>query len=214
MHAYGIPTANFRLAQDVDEACLSAEKIGYPVVLKATGPDLVHKSDVGAVAVDLRSPDEFGRALTEMNERLKAAGLRADRYLVQEFTKGGREVIFGVSSDPRMGPILMFGLGGKYVEVFRDVRFAIPPLEPDEALSVVQSLHGHKLLEGVRGEKPVDFNKLADVLLRLGQLVQRHPRIAEIDINPFLAIPENDASRAVDVRIRVANPASGEPILT
>jgi acyl-CoA synthetase (NDP forming) len=100
--------------------------------------------------------------------------------------------------------MLMFGLGGKYVEVFRDVCFTIPPLSRTEALDVVRGIRGRKLLEGVRGEKPIDLAGLAEVLLRIAQLVEHHPELVELDINPFVASPEPGASKAVDVRIRVA----------
>jgi acetyltransferase len=138
-----------------------------------------------------------------MRGSIRAAGVEVDGLLLQRLVRGGHEVIFGLSVDPRLGPMLMFGLGGKYVEVFRDVRFAVPPLSRTDALRVVSGIRGRALLEGVRGEKPVDMEKLADVLLRLAQLIERHPRITELDVNPFLASPDPDAFRAVDVRIRV-----------
>jgi len=119
-------------------------------------------------------------------------------------------VIFGVSTDPRFGPLLMFGLGGKYVEVLRDVRFAVTPLAPAEAAATIRGIQGFKLLAGVRGEQPADLARLEDVLLRLAQLVTRHPRITELDLNPFLAAPAGGDAAALDVRIRVAPaPAPG-----
>jgi acyl-CoA synthetase (NDP forming) len=139
-----------------------------------------------------------------MEERLGAAGLEARGYLVQEMARGGHEVIFGVSTDARFGPVLMFGLGGKYVEVFGDVRFGVTPLAPSEAWDMVRGLRGGKLLEGVRGEPPADRELLVEVLLRVAQLVQRHPAIQELDLNPFLAAPDRDRAKALDVRIRVA----------
>ena len=121
---------------------------------------------------------------------------------------GGHEVIFGISTDPRFGPLLMFGLGGRYVEVFRDVRFGVTPLTRPEAEDMIRGIRGFRLLEGVRGEQPADLDLLADILLRLAQLAQRHPRIRELDINPFLAAGDPDAAKAVDVRIRVGPPPS------
>jgi acetyltransferase len=177
------------------------------VVVKAEVAGGAHKSDLGAVAVDLRSPEEFDEALTRMTGDLERAGLAVSGYLVQQFARGGHEVIYGVSHDRRFGPLLMFGLGGKYVEVFQDVRFALPPLTRTEALEVVRSIRGRKLLEGVRGEKPIDTDLLAENLLRLAQLVDDHPRIRELDINPFLAAPDRAAAKALDVRLRVGDPA-------
>jgi len=134
---------------------------------------------------------------------MDAAGLSSEGTLVERHVKGGHEVIFGISTDPKLGPMLMFGLGGTYVEVFRDVRFAVPPLTRGEAMRLIRSIRGRALLEGVRGERAVDMSMLVDVLLRLAQLVERHPRIVELDINPFLASPDAGASRALDVRIRI-----------
>jgi len=122
---------------------------------------------------------------------------------VQEMARGGHEVIYGISTEPRFGPFLMFGLGGKYVEVFRDVLFGVTPLTPAEADEMVRGIRGIKLLEGVRGETSADLVLLSEVLQRLAQLAVRHPAILELDINPFLAAPERAAARALDVRIRV-----------
>lgn len=207
LEAYGISTAPWKLVTTRQEAIAAATEIGYPIVLKAVGGDLVHKSDVGGVKVDLRTPAELEAALIEMSAQIEQSHHHAGGFLVQQLVKGGHELIFGVSSDPRMGPILMFGLGGKYVEVFHDVRFAIPPISRAEARDVVRGLRGHRLLEGVRGEAPIDDEALVEILLRIAQLVQRHPRIVEMDINPWLAFPQSERSCAVDVRIRVSEPS-------
>jgi acetate---CoA ligase (ADP-forming) len=200
---YGVPLARWRMAGDRDEALAAARQIGFPVVLKAVSTGLVHKSDVGAVRVDLRDETELARAAAEMESRIVAAGHPVEGFLVQEMVRGGHEVIFGIATDPRFGPLLMFGLGGKYVEVFQDVRFAVTPLDAEEAQEVIRGIRGFKLLEGVRGEPGADLDLLAEILLRLAQLSQRHPRISELDINPFLAGPGRDSARALDARIRV-----------
>ncbi|HEX3529956.1 MAG TPA: acetate--CoA ligase family protein [Thermoanaerobaculia bacterium] len=200
---YGIPLARWQAVATPEEALAAARQIGYPVVLKAIAPDLVHKSDVGAVRVDLRTEEELSRALAEMTAALVRAGHRAEGFLVQEMARGGHEVIFGITTDPRFGPLLMFGLGGKYVEVFQDVRFGVPPLAGSEARDMIAGIRGFKLLEGVRGEPGADLEVLADVLLRLAQLVERHPRLRELDINPFLAGPDRQTARALDARLRV-----------
>ena len=203
LESYGIPLAAWREVADHEAAVAAAAEIGYPVVVKAIAPDLVHKSDVGAVRVDLRDAGELAAALREVEEAVKEAGHRVDGWLVQEMARGGHEVIFGLSTDPRFGPILMFGLGGKYVEVFQDVRFGVTPLAPREASEMVRGIRGVKLLEGVRGEAGADLEILEEVLLRLAQLAQRHPCITELDINPFLAAPDAARAKAVDARIRV-----------
>jgi acetyltransferase len=164
---------------------------------------LVHKSDIGAVRLDLRGDDELSQAAAEMERALAAAGHAREGFVVQEMARGGHEVIFGITTDPRFGPLLMFGLGGKYVEVFQDVRFAVTPLDLQEAREVIRGIRGFKLLEGVRGEPGADLDLLAEILLRLAQLSQRHPRIQELDVNPFLAGPDRASAIALDARIRV-----------
>ncbi len=201
LELYGIPVIRQRLAAGREEALAAAREIGYPVVLKAVAPGLVHKSDVGAVRIDLRDEAELARALGEMEAALARAGFAAEGFLVQEMARGGHEVIFGITTDPRFGPLLMFGLGGKYVEVFQDVRFAVPPLDAQEAREVVRGIRGFRLLEGVRGEPGADLDLLAEILLRLSQLVQRHPGIRELDVNPFLAGPDRESARALDARL-------------
>jgi acetyl coenzyme A synthetase (ADP forming)-like protein len=221
---YGVPAARWRmipLPQDggkpaldaaVEAAAAAAGELGYPLVAKAVTADLVHKSDVGAVRVDLRDEDELRAALAEIAAGVASAGHRLDGFLLQEMARGGHEVIFGISTDPRFGPLLMFGLGGRYVEVFQDVRFAVTPLDRPEAREVIRGIRGVKLLEGVRGESAVDFELLEEVLLRLAQLAERHPRVRELDVNPFLATAERSDAKALDLRIRVGPaPAAGDP---
>ena len=199
---YGIPLAAWSQVATAQEVPAAAAEIGYPVVLKAVAPDLVHKSDLGAVKVDLRDPDELQEALGQIESSLAGAEISGAQYLVQQMARGGHEVIYGVTTDPRFGPLLMFGLGGKYVEVFRDVRFGVLPLNPTEAREMISGIRGFPLLEGVRGEKGVDLELLQEVLLRIAQLIRRHPQIQELDINPFLAADQN-GSRAVDARIKL-----------
>jgi acetyl coenzyme A synthetase (ADP forming)-like protein len=199
---YGIPVVDWRLVASSDEVVPAAAEVGFPVVLKAIAPDLVHKSDLGAVKIDIRDEAELNIALAEIRDSVSAAGFTDPRYLVQQMARGGHEVIFGVTTDPRFGPLLMFGLGGKYVEVIRDVRFGVLPLSPTEAKEMIRGIHGFPLLEGVRGEKGADLDCLHDILLRIAQLIRRHPQIQELDINPFLAA-DRDGSTAVDARIRL-----------
>ncbi len=203
LELYGIPTAAWRVVAGRDAALAAADDLGYPVVLKAIAPDLVHKSDLGAVALDLADAWALGAALDHMARRLAHAGHPPDGYLVQRQTCGGHEVVFGVSTDERFGRVLMFGLGGKYVEVLGDVRFGLTPLQPSEADDMIRGIRGARLLEGVRGEPAADLTLLREVLLRLAQLAERHPAIRELDVNPFLAAPDRESARALDVRIRV-----------
>jgi acetyl coenzyme A synthetase (ADP forming)-like protein len=206
LELYGIPTAAWRRVHDTEGLAAAAEALGLPVVLKAIAPDLVHKSDVGAVRVGLETVDEVRQAADEIANSVTAAGHTVEDWLLQEMAREGHEVIFGISTDPKFGPLLMFGLGGKYVEVFRDVRFGVTPLAPSEADEMIRGIRGFKLLEGVRGEPAADMGILRETLLRLAQMTQRHPRILELDLNPFLAAPHAEQARAVDVRIRVGEP--------
>ena len=205
LESYGIPVAGWRLVDDVSKVLPAAQEIGYPVVVKAVAPNLVHKSDVGAVKVDLRRPEELEGALHDIEHSLAGVGISGHGYLVQELVRGGHEVIFGVGTDPRFGTFLMFGLGGKYVEIVRDVRFGVMPLTPGEAGEMIRGIDGFALLEGVRGEPGADLERLEDVLLRIAQLAERHPRIQELDVNPFVAAPDLRAAKALDVRIRVGS---------
>jgi acyl-CoA synthetase (NDP forming) len=214
---YGVPLARWRLVAvgdggveaAIDAAVAAGAEIGFPVVAKAVAAELVHKSDVGAVAVDLRDEPALRRALAAIAGAVAAVGHRLDGFQLQELARGGHEVIFGISTDPRFGPLLMFGLGGKYVEVFQDVRFGVTPLDRIEAREMIRGIRGVQLLEGVRGEAAADFALLEEVLLRLAQLAQRHPRLRELDVNPFLAAADPKAAKALDVRIRVGPPPGG-----
>lgn len=199
----GLPVARYRRVQNAEDAVAAAAALGFPVVLKAVAEGLVHKSEHRAVALDLRTPEEVAREARRMELALQAAGLTSDGFLVQEMARGGQEVILGLSTDAKLGPLLMFGLGGKYVEVFRDVRFGVTPLAPSEARAMVDGIQGRALLDGVRGEPPVDRGLLVEALLRLAQLAARHPRLVELDVNPFLAGSDRSRSRAVDVRARL-----------
>lgn len=208
LEALGIPVARWAVAADRAEALAAARRIGYPAVVKAISPGLVHKSEAKAIELDLANENEVARACDALSHRFAAAGLAISGFFVQEMAQSGHETIFGVSTDPRFGPVLMFGLGGRYVEVFRDVVFGVTPLAPSEAREMVRRIRGVKLLEGVRGDAPSDIALLEAVLLKLAWLVQNFPDIVELDINPFLAaaVPaagEPAASKAVDVRIRV-----------
>ncbi len=202
--AYGIPVVPWAFAPSDAEIHAAAARLGFPLAVKGMAADLVHKSDLGAVELDLRTPEELAQAVQGIRERLAAAAHKLDGFLLQQMAEGGHEVIFGVSTDPRFGPLLMFGLGGKYVEVIQDVRFAITPLSQREAEDVVRGVRGFALLQGVRGEAPADVDFLIEILLRVAQLASRHPRIRELDLNPFLAAPDRSQAMAVDVRIRVA----------
>lgn len=203
LELYGIPTVRWRWARTRAEALAAASELGYPLALKAIAPDLVHKTEAGAVRLDLEDEAALRQGLESVSRGVEAAGLQVSGYLLQEMARGGHETIFGVTTDAQFGPLLMFGLGGIYVEVLKDVRFGVLPLTAADASAMVRGIRAFPLLAGVRGERPADLALLEEVLLRLAQLVARHPEIRELDINPFLAAPVAARGRALDARIRV-----------
>jgi acetyl coenzyme A synthetase (ADP forming)-like protein len=201
LDAYGIPAATARRARDAEEAAQAATEIGYPVVLKIMSPQIVHKTEVGGVRTDIDSAIELKGACVEMLDSVAQHAPQAviDGILVQQMVQGGRETITGVIRDPTFGPLVMFGLGGVYVEALGDVIFRIAPLGPLDAHDMLRGIHGVAILDGVRGAPSVDFAALGDALQRVSQLAVDFPEIAELDINPLLAFP--DGVKAVDARI-------------
>lgn len=201
LKAVGIPLVRQEAVAEVELVAAAAKRLGYPVAVKAAGAGIVHKSDVGAVVLGIRSEAELATALTRMEVALQQGGLHADSYLVQKMVADGREILLGATQDPKFGPLVVFGLGGKYVEVFGDVRFRLAPLTPEEARETVEAIRGAKLLAGVRGERPSDRAFLAEMLERVAQLAFDYPEILEMDVNPLLALERGGV--AVDARVRV-----------
>jgi acetyl coenzyme A synthetase (ADP forming)-like protein len=203
LEAYGIPVAPYRVACCADQAVAAAETIGYPVVLKVIAPSVVHKSDVGGVRVGLENAaavrEACERMLAEVPERAGIERGEIDGVLVQAMVKGGRETIVGMTRDPGVGPLLMFGLGGIYVEALQDVVFRVHPLTDVDAHEMVRSIRGIRLLEGIRGEPPADLGAIEQLIQRVSQLAGDHPAIRELDVNPWLAFAEGGV--AVDGRI-------------
>ena len=174
----------------------AADAVGYSVVIKADAASVIHKSDVGGVAVNLRGREEVREAALKMSARIGASDLK---FLVQKYQPGGREVIIGAKAEKGLGHLIMFGLGGIYVEILKDVTFKITPVTEVEAGEMIASLKTAALLKGVRGEAGIDQQGVIDVILRLSQLVTDFPRIQEMDLNPVMAFP--DRIVAVDARI-------------
>jgi len=201
--AYGIPVLESRIVTSADEAAAAAEALGLPVVLKVESPDIVHKTDVGGVAVDLRTAADVRSGYGALLERVRTAAPDAEieGVLVQRFVRGGRETIIGGTTDATFGPLLMFGLGGVFVEALKDVVFRVHPLTDLDAREMVRSIRGRRVLEGMRGEPPSDEQAIAEVIQRVSQLMGENPRIEELDINPFLV--QERGGVALDARIRV-----------
>jgi acetyl coenzyme A synthetase (ADP forming)-like protein len=205
LEAYGIPVAPYRVARSEDEAVAAAEAIGWPVVAKVLSPKIVHKSDAGGVAVGIEDAAELRAAFRRMTDEVpRRAGIdpaEVEGVLVQAMVSGGKETIVGMTLDPQFGPVLMFGLGGIYVEALGDVVFRVQPVTDVDAREMVRSIRGVALLEGVRGESPSDLAAVEELLQRISQLVGDHDAIREMDVNPWIAFPEGGV--AVDGRITV-----------
>jgi acetyl coenzyme A synthetase (ADP forming)-like protein len=201
--AYGIPFAASRPARDLDGALAAAAEIGYPVVLKVASPDISHKTDVGGVAANL--PDEaalrvaWGTMQSELARR--ASGARIDGFEVESMIRGGHEVIVGAQRDPGFGPVVLFGMGGIYVEVLRDVTFRLAPLRSLSAVHMVAAVRSSAILNGVRGEAPADLAALYEAIERVSQLVVEVPEVAELDLNPLIVRPAGQGVVAVDARV-------------
>ncbi len=203
VRSYGIPVAPTRLARNEDEAVEIASKLGYPVVLKIASPDIVHKTDIGGVIMNINSEREVREAFRTIIDRAYRYAPKATIYgvVVQKMVPRGREVIIGVSRDPVFGHIIMFGLGGIYTNIFRDVSFRLAPLSVYEAKEMVSETKAYTLLRGYRGEEPSDISSIINILLRVSQLVSDIPDIAEMDINPLFVYNEGMGSLAIDVKV-------------
>jgi 4-hydroxybutyryl-CoA synthetase (ADP-forming) len=203
LQAYGFPTPQSILCTTEQEGIDAARKIGYPLVMKIVSPDIIHKSDAGGVKVGVKTDDELKSAFRTITENaLKyKSDVKIKGVLVQEMVESAKETILGASQDPTFGPVIMFGLGGIYVEVLKDVVFRVASIHEQEAINMVESIKTLKLLKGVRGEKPSDLKAIADSLQRLSQLVVDFQEIKEFDINPLLVLEEGKGARVVDARI-------------
>jgi len=199
--AAGIPVTRTRLAASQKQALEISREIGFPVVLKIASPDITHKSDAGGVKTGLRSAAEvkkaYGEIMVSVKEKFPAAAVEG--VTVQPMAKPGVEVIIGMFKDPQFGPVIMFGLGGIFVEVLKDVSFRLIPIGERDAAEMMSEIKGKVLLQGYRGQEPADAKALADVLLKVSALVQKTPQIKEIDLNPVFAY--RDKAVAVDARI-------------
>jgi acetyltransferase len=208
LEAAGIPVARPVLVRRGARIAERAAEVGYPLVLKAAGEKIVHKSDVGGVAPGIRNERELLEALATMKRDLRRHGAARmlDGFILQREARG-RELVVGSTNDPKIGPLVMFGLGGRYVEVFKDVKFLLPPVSREEVLEALSQLKAGKLLEGVRGEPAGDTRFLVETVLRVCRLALEFPEIAEMDINPLFVSDRGRGGVAVDVRIRVAGKA-------
>jgi len=203
LEACGIQTPVDRLATSPDEAAALAKTIGFPVALKLASPDILHKTDIGGVLLDVKDVAAAHAGYLAIIERACETHPQANirGVQVQKMIRGGHEVILGVKRDPTFGPLVMFGMGGIYVEALADVSFRLAPLSRADAEEMLNEVRSAKILDGLRGSPPADRTALVDAILRVGQLAAACPELSELDINPLLVLPEGQGALAVDVRL-------------
>ena len=205
LEAYGIRVCKSGFATNLDEVVSIGNSIGYPVVMKMTSKTTSHKTDVGGVRVNIQSEEQLKAEYNDLIAKLTEKGLidGLEGVIIQEMVKGNREMVCGIATDPQYGPMMMFGLGGVFIEVMKDVTFRIAPLTDIDAKEMIKSVKAYKLLEGARGTTPAQMEQIQETLLRLSQLVTDYPFIDELDINPLLISEKTGEGIAVDGRIKV-----------
>lgn len=205
LECYGFALLPWAVAHSPEQAAEVATQLGFPVALKVLSPDIIHKFDIGGVVLHVDSPESARRAFDQIHKAIleHSPGARFDGVLVQKMGERGHELILGVKRDEQFGPIVMVGLGGIYVEIFRDVAFRIAPLRERSAHLMLEETRAAALLRGARGQPPADIDTVAEYLLRLSQLSLEQPEIEELDINPLLVYPRGNGAVVVDVRIAV-----------
>ena len=198
---YGIPVTKFNLAKNEKEAATYADQIGYPIVLKIVSPDIIHKSDAGGVIVNLKTPAEVASGYKKIIENVKKykSDAKIVGVLVQEMAPQSTEVIVGAIKDPQFGQTVMFGLGGIFVELLKDVNFKVAPITTEDAKEMITHLKAYPLLNGFRNTPPADIDALANILCNVSRLVMDNPEIKELDLNPVMAYPKG--AKTVDARI-------------
>jgi acetyl-CoA synthetase (ADP-forming) len=198
---YGIPVTRFKVALTQDEAAKFADQIGYPVVLKIVSPDVLHKFDVGGVILDIKNSQEVKNGYNKILKNVKdhKPDAKIVGVLVQEMAPSATEVIVGATKDPQFGPALMFGLGGIFVEILKDVTFRIAPITESDAKEMITEVKGYPILKGYRGQPPADVDAIVKILMNTSRLVMDHMEIKELDLNPIMVYEKG--AKTVDARI-------------
>ncbi|MBS7643477.1 acetate--CoA ligase family protein [Candidatus Bathyarchaeota archaeon] len=198
---YGIPVTKFKLATSEEDAVKYAGEIGFPVVLKIVSPDVIHKFDVGGVILNLKNRKQVREAYSKIINNVKHSkpDARIVGVLVQEMAPSSTEVIVGMTKDPQFGPALMFGLGGIFVEVLKDVSFRVAPITERDAREMITEIKGYPLLKGYRGMPPADVDTIVQILLKTSKLVTEHPEVDQLDLNPIMVYEKG--AKVVDARM-------------
>ena len=197
----GISVVETKLAETQKEAVLLSRKIGFPVALKIASPDVIHKSESGGVKLSLSNTTEVRKAYEEIFKKVKKHYPHAVIHglSVQKMVRPGTEVIVGTSKDPQFGPVIMFGLGGIFVELLKDVSFRVIPVDRRDAQEMIEEIKGYPLLQGFRGTEPASISAIVEIILKISRLVEDNPQIKELELNPVFAY--RDKAVAVDARI-------------
>ncbi len=204
LEKYGIPFPRRAIARTENEAIQKAHEIGYPVVFKIVSPDIIHKTDVGGVKIGIKNDEEARKAFREIIESVKQKKPNAhiEGILVEEMVQGGYEVIIGGLQDPTFGPVIMFGgLGGIYVELFKDVTFRLAPIDYDEAEEMIKETKGYEILRGFRGKEPANIEILKDLLVKTSKILAENQNILELDLNPVRVF--RDRAVVLDAKILI-----------
>lgn len=194
-----LPVSKMILVKSVENAIENAEKIGYPVVLKIFSKDVIHKSDMGFIKTKIDDPEELKSAYEDMKKKITKRKVKDYNIILQKMEEG-LEIIIGLKRDPQFGPVVIFGLGGIFVEVLKDTSLRILPIDKNEALEMIKEIKSYPILEGIRGQKPVDIDHLANLIVKVSDL-SKNKKIQEIDFNPVIA--DERSSKIVDARILI-----------
>lgn len=207
LECYGIKFVTLKLARTPVEAAAAAKEMGCPVAVKILSGNIPQRIEVNGVILDCRAEDEVEQAFIHISENMDGIGRRNDMdgVIVQKMVQGGIEVIVGVTQHPAFGPLIMFGLGGVYAELFKDVTFSIHPVTNIDAHDMVRSVKAYQMLEGWRGSQHADIESIEELLLRISALVENHPQILEMDLNPVKVLAQGEGYLVVDGRILVSS---------
>jgi len=196
---YGLPVGVWKIVKTVDEAKATGKEIGYPLVMKIVSPDVIHKSDVGGVILNIKDGKEAADAFRKIEGIRDRTGCRLEGALIEKMAPQGTETIIGAKRDPQFGPVILFGLGGIFVEVFKDVSFRVAPITREDAMDMISELKAYPILKGIRGKGPLDTKSIVDSLLKVSSMMMDVAEIKELDLNPTIVYEKG--CRIVDARV-------------
>ena len=196
---YGLPVGEWKVVKTAEEAKAAGREMGYPLVMKIVSPDVIHKSDVGGVILNIKTGSEAEDAFRKMEGIRKRTGCRLEGVRMERMAPQGTETIMGAKRDPQFGPVILFGLGGIFVEVFKDVSFRVAPITRDDAMEMITELKAYPILKGIRGRRPSDTEGIVDSLLKVSSMMMDVAEVKELDLNPTIVYEKG--CRIVDARV-------------